>query len=147
MNLYAYVGIDPVNATDPTGMCPFCIPVVIFIAKEVAGEAFEQTTGLPAPTVKGAAKAVGKAVLMAGGKKQAADSARAAATARGRASETRKLTELGANKNTEKASTSSGNRIRDGTKEDGTHVEIKDTKRLDNTPQLRGLDEDAGKAG
>jgi hypothetical protein len=73
------------------------------------------------------------------------DAKRAADTARGRTSEARKLREIGAVKNTKKTPTSTGKRIRDGTKKDGTHVEIKDTKRVDNTAQLRGLDEAAGK--
>ena len=29
INLYAYVGNDPVNATDPSGMCPMCIGAII----------------------------------------------------------------------------------------------------------------------
>ena len=67
MNLYGYVSNDPVNLTDPSGACPWCIPALIFLAKEGAGEAFEQSTGLPAPTVKGVSKAIGKAFLKEGG--------------------------------------------------------------------------------
>jgi len=63
LNLYAYVGSDPLNQTDPTGACPMCIPVGAYIAKEVAGEAFEQITGLPAPTLKGLAKIIRKEAL------------------------------------------------------------------------------------
>jgi len=60
MNWYAYVGNDPVNANDPSGEAGFLIPLVIFIAKEAAGEAFEQATGMPAPTLKNASRAVVK---------------------------------------------------------------------------------------
>ena len=56
MNWYAYVGNDPVNANDPSGEAGFLIPLVIFIAKEAAGEAFEQATGMPAPTLKNASR-------------------------------------------------------------------------------------------
>jgi hypothetical protein len=63
INWYDYVDGDPVNRSDPDGQMAFLIPVVIFIAKEVAGEVFERTTGIPAPTVKNAGKAVVKAVV------------------------------------------------------------------------------------
>jgi len=33
-NLYAYVGNDPINKRDPTGMCPVCIPLVIVAIEE-----------------------------------------------------------------------------------------------------------------
>lgn len=42
----------------------YAIPLVIFVAKEIAGEIFEQKTGLPAPTVKGlGGKATAKEIL------------------------------------------------------------------------------------
>lgn len=76
LNLYSYVGSDPVNQTDPTGACPFCIPLGAFIAKEVAGEAFEQTTGLPAPTVKGLAKIIGKEAVKEAAKRRVIENAK-----------------------------------------------------------------------
>jgi hypothetical protein len=60
MNWYAYVGNDPVNNVDPIGNAAFLIPLVIFVGKELAGEAFEQATGVPAPTVKNAGKYLAK---------------------------------------------------------------------------------------
>ncbi|MDJ0759926.1 MAG: RHS repeat-associated core domain-containing protein [Woeseiaceae bacterium] len=60
INLYAYTHNDPINYTDPSGEVAFLVPVFIFVVKEAAGEAFEQATGLPAPTVKGITKAVAK---------------------------------------------------------------------------------------
>jgi RHS repeat-associated protein len=54
-NRYAYANNNPYKYTDPTGEIPLVI-VAIWILKEVGGEVFEQTTGIPAPTVKNAAK-------------------------------------------------------------------------------------------
>ncbi|MDF2176841.1 hypothetical protein P2G88_01070 [Aliiglaciecola sp. CAU 1673] len=54
-NMYAYVGNDPMNYTDPSGEIPLVV-VAIWILKEVGGEVFEQTTGIPAPTAKNIAK-------------------------------------------------------------------------------------------
>jgi RHS repeat-associated protein len=76
LNLYTYVGSDPLNQTDPTGACPICIPLGVFIAKEVAGEAFEQITGLPAPTVKGLAKLIGKEAAKDAAKRRIKENAR-----------------------------------------------------------------------
>ena len=49
-NLYAYVGNDPLNATDPTGMCPWCvgagIGAVFGAATELAAIAMEGDVGL-----------------------------------------------------------------------------------------------------
>jgi hypothetical protein len=36
MNVYAYVNGDPVNLTDPNGMCPFCVVGVILASGGVA---------------------------------------------------------------------------------------------------------------
>ncbi|MCG8487366.1 MAG: hypothetical protein MI756_07850 [Chromatiales bacterium] len=69
-NRYAYANNNPYKYVDPDGNLPFLIPVVIFIAKEVAAEAFERTTGLPALfSVKGVVKAAGKKLGSSSGKR------------------------------------------------------------------------------
>ncbi|MCE3262280.1 MAG: hypothetical protein K0R43_1359, partial [Pseudoduganella sp.] len=62
-NRYNYANNSPYKYIDPDGRLPI-VPVVIFIAKELAGEAFEQATGIPAPTLKN----VGKGALKVGAK-------------------------------------------------------------------------------
>jgi len=54
-NRYAYANNNPYKYTDPTGEIPLVV-VAIWVLKEVGGEVFEQTTGIPAPTVKNVAK-------------------------------------------------------------------------------------------
>ena len=44
-NRYAYTFNDPVNLTDPNGECPVCVPIAIFIIKEIAAEGASQATG------------------------------------------------------------------------------------------------------
>jgi hypothetical protein len=71
-NRYWYANNNPYKFTDPDGRLPILIPVVIFIAKELAAEGVEQVTGIPMPTVRRlgtrAAKEVGERVA----KRQAA---------------------------------------------------------------------------
>ena len=54
-NRYAYANNNPYKYNDPTGEIPLVV-VAIWVLKEVGGEVFEQTTGIPAPTVKNIAK-------------------------------------------------------------------------------------------
>ncbi|WP_432652495.1 RHS repeat-associated core domain-containing protein [Pseudoalteromonas luteoviolacea] len=54
-NRYAYANNNPYKYTDPTGEIPL-VAVAIWVLKEVGGEVFEQTTGIPAPTTKNIAK-------------------------------------------------------------------------------------------
>jgi RHS repeat-associated protein len=68
MNMYAYVGNDPVNMRDPTGKVAcagLCIAAGVFIAREIASAVFEEATGLPAPSVKNAGKFAVKKVTQA----------------------------------------------------------------------------------
>ena len=147
INLYAYVGNDPVNGRDPTGTCGLpCKAVVDFgieVAIQVATDGKVDLGAAAVETAKGFVNPI-KTIDRA---RDLATAVRAASTARGRANEARKLAEIGANRNTRASPTSTGPRIRDGTKPDGTHVEVKDTKRVDATQQMRGLDEAAGREG
>ncbi|MFN9729432.1 MAG: polymorphic toxin type 8 domain-containing protein, partial [Pseudomonadota bacterium] len=61
---------------------PILVPVVVFIAKEVAGEAVEQATGVPMPTVKTAGRFVFRQSIKAEAAKGAADVGRAGKQAR-----------------------------------------------------------------
>ena len=44
-NRYAYALNNPSNLTDANGECPICIPIAIFIIKELAAEGASQATG------------------------------------------------------------------------------------------------------
>ena len=61
-NRYAYANNNPYKYVDPDGRIPV-IPIAVFVVKELAGEVFEQTTGIPAPTIKNAGKAITKQAL------------------------------------------------------------------------------------
>lgn len=55
-NRYAYANNNPYKYVDPDGRIVWFIPLVIFIAKEVASEGIEQVTGVSMPTVKNGLK-------------------------------------------------------------------------------------------
>jgi len=67
-NRYCYANNNPYLFVDPDGHVPVLIPLIAFIAKEAAGEAFEQATGVPAPTVKNAGTYLAKEATKYGAK-------------------------------------------------------------------------------
>jgi uncharacterized protein RhaS with RHS repeats len=144
MNLYAYVGNDPVNNTDPTGMIIDTLADIGFIAYDVYQIV---TTGATATNVAAlAADVAGAAVPFAsgGGAAVRASHNAAEAMARGRVSEQRVLKEMGLEKNTEKVSTSEGKAIPDAMTSTAS-VEVKDTKNVSATSQVR-IQTEAAKA-
>ena len=144
MDLYTYCRNDPINNTDPTGMIIDTIADIGFIAYDAYQIA---TTGATATNVAAlAADVAGAAVPFAtgGGAAVRASGNAAEAMARGRASEQRVLKEMGLEKNTEKVSTAEGKAIPDA-KTATTSVEIKDTKTVSATAQVR-IQTDAAKA-
>jgi uncharacterized protein RhaS with RHS repeats len=54
-NRYVYVNNNPYRYIDQNGELPMVI-VAIWILKQVGAELFEQTTGIPAPSLKNIAK-------------------------------------------------------------------------------------------
>lgn len=91
MNWYAYVGNDPVNLTDTTGMCPWCIGAAIGGAIEFAVQTVQVANGgeynltkIGAATVAGAIgvglgqKAAQLASALSNGSKVAATTAQVA---------------------------------------------------------------------
>jgi len=134
INLYSYVHNDPLNYVDPDGQVAFLIPLAVFVAKEVAAEIASQATG-------GATDVLSTRRLVTKGIKHATE-----AMARGRASETKILDKLGLSKNTDKVSTTEGNSVPDALT-DELSVEIKDTKKVSLTKQLRIQTQAAKKSG
>ena len=65
-NRYAYANNNPYKFVDPDGRAAFLVPLVVFILKEAAGEAFEQATGVSTPTVKNLGKKIVKAATKKG---------------------------------------------------------------------------------
>jgi RHS repeat-associated protein len=154
INLYTYVGNDPVNNVDPDGAQTVpgtntttaatyidIAPGIAYVLQAISDVA----NGIPDGVIVGKPLA-GIAAVLREGSAVAKAERMVANAAKGAASEARVLKEIGATKNTAKAETSFGARIRDGTKSDGTHVEVKDVKSLSATRQIRGLDQAAGKA-
>ena len=52
-NLYGYAGGDPVNATDPTGLCPWCVVGAVIVAKAAIAVAIDLGTQAIANIVDG----------------------------------------------------------------------------------------------
>ncbi len=65
INLYEYVANDPVNATDPSGECPWCVGFIVGVAVEAGAQYIEHghvdlsAGGIGRLAVAGAAGAVG----------------------------------------------------------------------------------------
>lgn len=164
LNWYAYVGNDPLNRGDPAGTAAICVtclgqavaaawdnnngidgqPSLMQIAQNPVGFAIGATKelvgGVQSGWGGGAAGTLGGALRVEGAVAVQAENA----MARGVASETRVLGEMGLAKNTQAVTTAEGKAIPDALSR-GASVEIKDTARVSATRQVR-IQTDAARA-
>ena len=134
-NRYSYTMNDPINNLDPDGRaCVPCVPIALFLLKEGASEAVEQTTGVPMPTVKNA----GKMAVKQGGKQLAKQRAK---QVRKNAADGSKFEKAVGNKNNLNPNTKTFDTNIQRTKPDfvdGPDVsDAKSVKSLSNTKQMR----------
>ncbi len=147
LNLYGYVGNNPLSKADADGHCfPFCLALA-------GGGVLAEEAPLAAAGPVGFAVIGATAVGVVGYAayqhfhQEAAAPAEATPTQtpqdRGRANEATGLSEVGADKNTKPVTTvdpktgQTGTTIPDGKHADGQNVEVKDTQRVTDSKQLR----------
>lgn len=150
LNLYGYVNNNPLGKADPDGHCPQC---ALVLETTEAGASVGSFFG-PVGTIVGGAIGAGVGAYVGykvGDKvadyvfhKEAAPAAPAQTPQeRGRANEPTGLAEAGAQKNTKPVTTvdpktgKTGTTIPDGAHPDGQLAEVKDAKRVTDSPQLR----------
>ncbi|MBS1813673.1 MAG: hypothetical protein JSS87_02235 [Acidobacteria bacterium] len=163
LNLYGYVGNNPINQADADGHCPWCV-VFEEVAESPAGRQISVAAGAGWAALGGSLGAVGGYILshtglsgpVAGipnafGSYQPISLSQAiektngeqSPQSRGRANEAKGLSEVGAQKNTKPTTTvdpktgKTGTTIADGNHSDGQLTEVKDTKRVTDSRQLR----------
>ena len=151
LDLYGYINNNPLSKADPDGHCPWCFALA-------GGGILESETPLAAAgpvgwaVIGGTALAVGGVAIWNHYHQEAAP-AEATPTQtpqdRGRANEATGLSEVGADKNTKPVTAvdpktgKTGVTIPDGTHADGQHVDVKDSKRVTDSAQLRRQNADS----
>lgn len=128
-NRYSYALNDPINLNDPNGECPICIPIAIFIVKELAAEGASRATGGATDFLS--VRRTGTNIVKAGGRQLAKRRAEQLAKNRAQGKKAEALTEakIGddlAGKQVTLESSTTGKRARmDFVKKDGSVVETK----------------------
>jgi len=143
LNLYSYAQNNPLTGVDADGHCveDLCIGETI-AAVALYTAAVTVTEGwLRSPSGQAAVERASETLNQVGDK--ISNVLHTEATDRGRSNEPKGLAEVGATKNTTPSTTTdpkTGKQVTtipDGKMPDGSHVEVKDTKRVPSTPQTR----------